>query len=192
MRLQECQYLLADSLAHARSIAPASTPLGQTAALILTMVSAYESDGRAFFARGDPVNSLGAYWYGFGWLHGGIAMGLLTTGNRTPGCPFISAIDPLPAIHREKIEEKTHRYHRLLDVAISSVSAAPDPSTPAYQFAAQVLCIAGAYRERGRQRMTGGYTEDALACFSYGHGWLDTGVQAGLFAVLANRDIFTV
>ena len=40
--------------------------------------------------------------------------------------------------------------------------------------------------------MAAGQKEDALACFSYGHGWLDAGVQAGLFAVIANRDIFTV
>jgi uncharacterized protein len=192
MKLQECQHLLADSLAHARSSTPANTPLGQTASSILTMVTAYESDGRAFFAGGDPVNTLGAYWYGFGWLHGGIALGLLAMGTSTPGCPFTTAVEPLPAIHREKLEEKTGRYLRLLDTAIGSVSAAPDPSTPACRFAEQVLCIAGVYRERGRQRMAGGYTEDALACFSYGHGWLDAGVRAGLFTVLANRDIFTV
>ena len=192
MRLQECQHILADSLAHARSSAPASTPLGQTAASILTMGTADESDGRAFYARGDPVNTLGAYWYGFGWLHGGIALGLLAMGNGTPGCPFTTAVEPLPAIHREKLAEKTSRYLRLLDTAMGSVSAAPDPSTPAHGFAAQVLCIAGAYRERGRQRMADGYTEDALACFSYGHGWLDAGVRAGLFTVHANRDIFTV
>jgi uncharacterized protein len=192
MKIQDCQVLLVDSLSHARGIAPASTPLGQTAVSILTMVSAYESDGMAFFAAGDPVNALVAYWYGFGWLHGGIAAGLLTIGNGTPGCPFTSAIDLLSAIHREKLEEKTSRYLRLLDIATSSVSAAPDPSTPAHRFASQVLCIAGAYRERGRLCRVEGHWEDALACFSYGHGWLDVGVQAGLFIVLANREIFTV
>jgi|SRR5208337_373446 len=192
MRLQDCQHLLADSLARCRSTAPDNTLLGQTAASVLIMVSAYESDGRTFFAGGDPVNALAAYWYGFGWLHGGIAMGLLITGTGTAGCPFTSVIEAIPEFHRGKLDEKTARYLRLLDTAISSVSRAPHPSTPAYRFAAQVLCIAGAYRERGWQRMEGGHKEDALACYSYGHGWLDAGVQAGLFAVLANRDIFTV
>jgi uncharacterized protein len=190
MNLQDCQHRLAVSLAQARSTAPDDTPLGQTAAAVLTMVSAYESDGRAFFIRGDPVNALAAYWYGFGWLHGGIAAGLLTTG--APGCPFTSAVDSLPEAHREKRDEKTARYLWLLDTAIRSVSCAPDPSTPGHRFAEEVLCIAGAYRERGRLRMAAGQTEDALACFSYGHGWLDAGVQTGLFVILANREIFTV
>ena len=119
-------------------------------------------------------------------------MGLLTPGTVAPGCPFTSAVEPLPAVHRENLDEKTSRYLRLLNTALSSVSCAPDPSTPAHRFAGQVLCIAGAYQERGRQRMAEWHREDALACFSYGHGWLDAGVQAGLFAVLANRDIFTV
>jgi hypothetical protein len=192
MKIEDCQHLLAVSLAGIRSATPGTTLCGQTAASVITMVSAYESDGRAFFAGGDPVNALAAYWYGFGWLHGGIALGLLSADNVRAGCPFTSAIEPIDAIHREKLDEKTTRYLRLLDTAISSVSCAPDPSTPAHRFAVQVLCIAGAYRERGRVRLAGGHTEDALACFSYGHGWLDAGVQAGLFAVLANRDIFTV
>ncbi|MGA2917328.1 DUF357 domain-containing protein [Methanoregula sp.] len=192
MRLQDCQDILRVTLAAARSTAPDTTALGLTAASVLTMVSAYESDGRAFFAAGDPVNALAAYWYGFGWMHGGIALGLLTTGDGTPGCPFTSVIESLPAVHQEKLDEKTTRYLRLLDTALRSVSCAPDPTTPAYRFASQVLCIAGAYRERGRLRLAGGHREDALACFSYGHGWLDAGVQAGLFRVLANREIFTV
>jgi uncharacterized protein len=190
MNIPECQHILAGSLAQARSTVPDETPLGQAAAAVLTMASAYESDGRAFFSQGDQVNALAAYWYGFGWLHGGIALGLLTTG--APGCPFTSAIDAIPATHREKRDEKTTRYLRLLDTAIRSVSCAPDPSTPACRFAEHVLCIAGAYRERGRLRMAAGQAEDALACFSYGHGWLDAGVQAGLFVILANREIFTV
>jgi uncharacterized protein len=192
MNLQDCQNLLVISLVHARSAAPETTPLGETAASVLTMVSAYESDGRAFFARGDPVNTLAAYWYAFGWLHSGIALGLLVIDNGTPGCPFTSAIEPLPDASREKLDEKAARYSRLLDTALGSVACSPDPSTPAYRFASQVLCVGGAYRERGRQRMADGHTEDALACFSYGHGWLDAGVQAGLFSVLANRDIFTI
>ena len=49
MNLQDCQHLLADPLA-GLGTAPDTTPLGQTAASVLTMVSAYESDGRAFFA----------------------------------------------------------------------------------------------------------------------------------------------
>jgi uncharacterized protein len=192
MNVETCQHLLAASICHTRNTAPADTPLNLTAASILTMASAYESDGRVFFARGDLVNALAAYWYGFGWLHAGVAMGLLTTGTGVQGCPFTSAIEPVPEVCREKLDEKTARYLRLLDTAIRSVSPAPDSSAPNWRFADQILCIAGAYHERGRQRMAESHREDALACFSYGHGWVDAGVRAGLFAVIANRDIFTV
>lgn len=192
MNLQDCQHLLAESLSRARSVSPFLTPLGQTGESVIRMVSSYECDGRVFFSQGDPVNALVAFWYGFGWLHGGIAIGLLVTGTRGPGCPFTSAIEPLLSDHRVKLDEKTLRYHHLLDTAIRSVSPAPDPSIPMHRFALQVFCTAGAYRERGQQRMRDGYREDALACFSYGHGWLDAGVEAGLFTVLANREIFTV
>jgi hypothetical protein len=37
-----------------------------------------------------------------------------------------------------------------------------------------------------------GRQEEALACFSYGHGWLDCGVETGLFSICANREMFTV
>jgi hypothetical protein len=34
--------------------------------------------------------------------------------------------------------------------------------------------------------------EDALACFSYGHGWLDAAIRAGLIRITGNREIFAV
>jgi hypothetical protein len=37
-----------------------------------------------------------------------------------------------------------------------------------------------------------GELEDALAHFSYGHGWLDAGVTAGFFRIMTERDLFPV
>jgi hypothetical protein len=112
--------------------------------------------------------------------------------TKMPGCPFAGTFEPVPASQHGKLEEKTGRYARLLDTALASVSPAPERDTPAYAFSAQVRFIASVYLLRGEQLAAAGRREEALACFSYGHGWLDAGVQLGLFSILAHREIFTV
>jgi hypothetical protein len=52
--------------------------------------------------------------------------------------------------------------------------------------------VAVVYARRGNYFLKSGSLEDALASFSYGHGWLDAGVTAGFFHILAERDLFTV
>jgi hypothetical protein len=37
-----------------------------------------------------------------------------------------------------------------------------------------------------------GQPQDALACFSYGHGWLDAAVRSGIFSLVSDRDLFAV
>jgi hypothetical protein len=157
------------------------------------MARAYESDGTSFLAGEDPVNALAAFLYAFGWLHCGTASGLLGAqeGKSLP-CPFTGTFDPVPASQSGKRDEKTSRYARLLETALASVSPAPDPATPLHAFAREIQFIGNIYLYRGRYLAAELHNEDALACFSYGHGWLDTGVQAGLFTIHANRAIFTV
>jgi hypothetical protein len=58
--------------------------------------------------------------------------------------------------------------------------------------AENTLRIAETYSIRGRWLLDKNREEDALAGFSYGHGWLDAGVRAGLFTVNAERDLFTI
>jgi hypothetical protein len=156
------------------------------------MADAYLSDGSTFYASGDTVNALASYYYGFGWLHFGISAGILSSSSPVT-CPFEGPCEILedPEI-RQKLAEKTSRYARLLDLARSSVECASDPSTASYDFAHKVQCIAATYADLGRRYVTQGTDEDALTCFSYGHGWLDAGVTAGLFRILAAREIFTV
>jgi uncharacterized protein len=190
--LNECQALLAATLAGTRCSAPKGSPCGRTGQSILRMAAAYESDGRTFMAAGDPVNALAAFLYGLGWLHCGSASGLLVNVGNHQGCPFAGTFSPIPVSQRGKLDEKTERYARLLGTAIDSVAPAPDPGTPVHAFAMQVRFIASLYLLRGNRQAAAGSREEALACFSYGHGWLDAGVGMGLFSILAHRDIFTV
>jgi uncharacterized protein len=192
MKIRECQVLLSSALGNTRITAHGETALGRTGATEIEMARAYLNDGTTFATKGDPVNALASYYYAFGWLHFGCAFGTLYTEMKTPPCPFISPGERLPKTAIEKLTEKTERYERLLDTARSSVRCAPDPSTPAYLLAARVLEIAEIYSRRGRWLWQEHRPEDALAGFSYGHGWLDAGARAGLFVIIAERDLFTV
>jgi uncharacterized protein len=192
MKVSECQVLLSAGLGKTRSAVPSGTALGSIAAGELEMVRAYLSDGTGFSSSGDPVNALASFYYAFGWLHFGCAYGVLITDMKKPPCPFLGPSELFPAPVLEKLNEKAARYERLLDTAWRSVTCAPDPSTPAYRIAASTLLIAETYANHGRWLLNGNRQEDALAGFSYGHGWLDAAVRAGLFTVVAERDLFTI
>jgi uncharacterized protein len=192
MNIRECQVLLSSCLENSRSTVMEGTVLGITAAAELEMARAYLHDGTTFSATDDPVNALASYFYAFGWLHFGCVYGVLHTEMTLTPCPFISPCEGLHKKTREKLIEKSGRYERLLNTARSSVTCAPDPSTPAYLLAVRVLMIAETYAGRGRWLLSENRHEDALASFSYGHGWLDAGVRAGLFTIIAERDLFTV
>jgi hypothetical protein len=167
------------------------TPVSSIAMAVLAMARAYESDGINFLVSGDPVNALAAFYYGFGWLHFGLASGFLAVTDAA-ACPFTGLPEILRPPFRAKLEEKSNRYGRLLDTARSSVLCAPDPATIHHDLALRVLFTAGIYDRHGEHLLKSGAYEEALACFSYGHGWLDAGVSAGLFRITSNHDIFCV
>jgi uncharacterized protein len=192
MKIRECQVLLSSALRNTRITAPGGTALGRTGAAEIEMARAYLSDGTTFATNGDPVNALASFYYAFGWLHFGCVFGTLHLEMEAPPCSFICPCERLPEALNEKLTEKAERYERLLDTARSSVTCAPDPSTPAYLLAVRVLQIAETYSGSGGWLRKGCRYEDALICFSYGHGWLDAGVRAGLFVIIAERDLFTV
>ena len=189
MKIADCQRIFAATLPITRITAPEDTPLNSIAVSVLGMARAYESDGTMFLVSGDPVNAHAAFYYGFGWLHFGLASGLLAV-TGVAACPFSGQPELFPLPFRTKLEEKSDRYGRLLDSARSSVVCAPDPATIPHDFALRVLFIAGIYDRHGHHLLKSGAQEEALACFSYGHGWLDAGVAAGLFRITSNRDIF--
>lgn len=191
MRTEKCLDLLATLLDTAAITAPEKSLLFHNADAVLVMARAYESDGRTFLGSGDPVNALASAWYGSGWLHFGITYGLTET-SRPAGCPFISPCESLPSTFAQKLEEKTLRYQRLLDTARASVECAGSPATASFGFSEKILFIAGIYAEQGGRHLRERKYEDALACFSYGHGWLDAGATSGLFVITDNHDLFTV
>ena len=191
MKIAECQCLLTATLSLARIPAPQDTPFNKIAAYVLEMARAYESDGTLFSETGDYVNALACYFYGFGWLHFGLSSGLLI-GTGAAVCPFAGPAELLPERYRAHLEEKSLRYARLLDTARSSVECAPDPATRSHDFAVRVLSVAEIYSRHGAQLLKSCTYEEALSCFSYGHGWLDAGVSAGIFRITSCRDIFCV
>jgi hypothetical protein len=191
MKIEECGILFTTTLSMTRIVAPVSTPLNTIASSVLEMARAYESDGTTFFASNDPVNALAGFYYGMGWLHFGLSSGLLASTHQ-PACPFSGSQEILPTQFRAKLEEKTHRYAHLLDTARSSVTFVSEPATTSYDFAGRILAIATVYAGHGDSCRLRGLHEDALASLSYGHGWLDAGVTAGYFRIMAQRDLFTV
>jgi len=191
MKITQCQSLFTATLSTTRISAPERTHINKTAALILEMARAYESDGATFFVSGDPVNAIAGFYYGFGWLHFGLSSGLLVT-TTTPRCPFFEPQELLQPVYTAKLEEKACRYAGLLHTALSSVKCAPDPATASYSFAKRIHAVAWIYAQRGDYHLKSASPEDALASFSYGHGWLDAGVTAGFFRIVAERDLFTV
>jgi hypothetical protein len=191
MKTDDCLGLLATLLGAATITAPEKTPLYQSAEAVLVMARAYESDGRTFFKSGDRLNALACAWYGSGWLHFGITYGLLEM-SLPVGCPFLNPCESLPPSFAKNLEEKTRRYQRLLDTARASVGCTGELATASNGFSKKVLFIAALYAAQGARYLGGETYEDALACFSYGHGWLDAGVTSGLFLINDHHDLFTV
>jgi uncharacterized protein len=191
MRTEDCLALLATALDAALVAVPEKSGLSKSAGSVLTMAKAYESDRSAFFTMDDRVNALASAWYGFGWFHFGITYGILK-GTVPAGCPFLSPCEPLPPPFRDRLREKSGRYKNLLDTARHAVRPAPEPGTPAGEFADRVQLIVSAYAGSGNRCHASGALEDALARFSYAHGWLDAGVTAGLFVITDHHDLFTV
>jgi hypothetical protein len=191
MRPEDCLALLATVLESTSVAVPEKSGLGLSARAVRTMAAAYESDGRTFSAADDRVNALASAWYGFGWLHFGITFGLLES-TVPAGCPFFSPCDALPPRFRDRLLEKSGRYAHLLETARHALEPAPEAGTAAGDFAERVLLIVSAYAGSGNLCHAAGDHEDALARFSYAHGWLDAGVTAGLFTITDHHDLFTV
>lgn len=193
MKITACGSLLSSQITITGIPVPVTTPSGRIAETIRGMAQAYADDGGTFYRSGDRVNALAGYFYGFGWLHFGYASGLLTSPDQDiTSCPFKDSCETLDECYTEKLKEKTLRYQRLLDTARAAVETAPEQGTVSHDFALRVLVIVDVYRARGAWLVKNGTNEDALASFSYGHGWLDAAVRSGLFRITRDRAIFTV
>jgi hypothetical protein len=190
MKIEDFKTALQEQVKSVSVTAPERSGIFDTANDNLTMVTAYLHDGETFLASGDPVNALAAFRYGLGWLHCGAACGLYSLQRHS--CPPLEPVERVPDSAVQKLEEKVSRYQRLLAAACFSVTTAAEPGTIPHRTAERVHAVASVYAGQGGRFLLQGRMEDALACFSYGHGWLDAGTRAGLFSVGANRDIFTI
>ena len=190
MTIAEFKRIARDQYGSAAIAAPDRTGLFDTAKDNLGMVAAYLCDGDMFHSSGDAVNALAAFSYALGWLHCGAACGLFMI--QDAACPFREPQERLPGALLDKLAEKTCRYNRLLATAAGAVSPAAEAGTVPCRTAARVHLVVTFYAGQGGRFLSQNRTEDALACFSYGHGWLDAGVRAGLFGITASRDLFTV
>ena len=191
MKIDEIHGHLKTALVRSVDAAPPGTVLCNLAGKIRQMAGAYESDGFKLLATGDEVNALASFWYALGWMHFGYAYGLIT-GPHSFTCPAPGSGEHVLPENRAALKEKSLRYMRLLKTARESVASSPERETGAGEFSERILFIAGIFWQQGERYLISGRDEDALACFSYGHGWLDAAVTSGLFRIVAERDIFTV
>ncbi|WP_298666482.1 DUF357 domain-containing protein [uncultured Methanofollis sp.] len=168
---------------------PKGSALAQVSACVLRMAESYLSDGRVFAGRGDLVNAHASFAYAFGWLDTGAYLGLYDGRVVPPSYDFEASIPPSLAGH---LQEKTARYERLLSQALLSIEPAPDAETPMFSAACRLRDVGRTALEEGQGHATAGRLDMALGWYSYGYGWLDAGVQAGLFIITGSREIFTV
>ena len=192
-----------------RITVPEGTSLFTTATQALEMCRSYADDSVTFADRGDLVNTMASCAYGGGWVDAGLSYGLLTTGKdgdvtlspaETESLPMEDSVatyalegELLPPASVAHLIEKTFRYRGMLYGAVTGVKPAPDPATAAFLFT--MLAIASAEEAL----FTGDKANDnhnqnpaALAWYSYGYGWLDFAVRAGLLKVTGERSLFTI
>ena len=171
------------------SAVPEGTALGMIAADIKEIISSYLSDSESFREKGDAVNEYAALAYVHGWFDAGIFLGYLS--GKSPSL-YIPEDTFVPIDQQDRLKEKTLRYERMIRMAIHSVEIAPESGSPFYQAARTILkraedvCVTGNNPELS-DRAYGA----ELGRISYEYGWLDLGLRAGLYRILANPELFT-
>lgn len=164
---------------------------------IIEMCLAYSNDGWGFFRSGDPVNALASFTYGTGWLDAGLALGVIKIRSDSKLSGHRNTISHLnenvyEAKLQEHLEEKAERYCRMLKSACQALDYAPDKESPMILAANEIYNKGKENLHEGMPVLAQGMYVNALAKFSYGYGWLDVGVRAGLFSIRKNRGLFTI
>ncbi|MCK9306384.1 DUF357 domain-containing protein [Methanoculleus sp. YWC-01] len=189
MNLEGYGVLYLEALSRTWIAVPEGTLLYRVADEVVEMATAYHSDGVVFLRTGDVVNALAAFAYGLGWLDAGSRLGLLEPLAAHPPDPVDACIPDSRSAH---LDEKTHRYRRMLDSALSMVETGPDQASPLYAGAETLRSTAQSWYAEGVELLDAGDRAGALARFSYGYAWLDAGIRAGLFRITGERGLFTV
>lgn len=177
-------------LTHTRNGVPEGTFLHTTADEISSMAEAYANDGWVFFRKRDTVNALAAFTYGCGWLDAGITIGFLLGEGLEIHLPLFS--ERIAVAAQSQLTEKTTRYCRMLEGALHSLSYAPDRDSAMHPAARRLCNRAVDHFESGMSFLSTHDLLNGLASFSYGYGWLDAGIRAGLLRIEGDRTLFTV
>ena len=169
---------------------PVKSQLFLVAGEITGMAHCYLEDGTRFSGIGDPVNALASFSYSAGWLDLGSWVGVISA--TSPCSLLLGTGDPLPDHVYPRFEEKTHRYSILLGKAITSSAPVSPRGVSVYEGGVTVQVVARTFHSGGMMYLRGRQYENALACFSYGHGWLDAAVRTGLLGITGDRNLFAV
>ncbi len=89
------------------------------------------------------------------------------------------------------LEEKVKKYENLLHRALFAFEVAPQENSHLKKVADDFSNMASSYYNDGKYFLEQGDLVNALACFSYGHAWLDAGVKLGIFKV-SDENLFTI
>lgn len=89
------------------------------------------------------------------------------------------------------LEEKVKRYESMLSRALSAFEVSPREDSHLRRVADDFSTMAHSYYDDGRFFLEHGDKVNALACFSYGHAWLDAGVKLGVFKASDDK-LFTI
>jgi hypothetical protein len=89
------------------------------------------------------------------------------------------------------LEEKVKRYESMLHKALSAFEVIPQEKSHLRRVSDDFFNMANSYYDDGKFFIERGDLVNALACFSYGHAWLDAGVKLGVFKV-SDESLFTI
>jgi uncharacterized protein len=172
-------------------LAPPKSLLSLAGMEILGMARCYEKDGDSFLTGNDPVNACASFAYAAGWLDMGRYIGIVTSDR--PLCRNLLSNNALiPGNFHHHLVEKACRYQRLLESATTSCAPGSETGIQWYDGGERVIAVATTYLAGGKMFVRMERYEDALACFSYGHGWLDAALRAGIIRIIGNRNLFAI
>ena len=153
------------------------------------LAGCYRDDGDHFLSVGDRVNALASFAYASGLIDTGFFLGLFDL--RSP-CSILLEEEDLGRDLSGHLQEKAIRYGRLLESAHRACQPSAEPGISWYDGGVCVRAIAGTYLEGGTWFLGADRYNNALSCFSYGHGWLDAALRVGLLRITSDRELFAI
>jgi len=168
---------------------PESTLLNRARDEIFGLAGCYLDDGDHFLSVGDRVNALASFAYASGLIDTGLFLGLF---DRRSPCSILLEEEDLGPDLFEHLHEKAIRYGRLLESAHSACQPSAEPGISWYDGGVCVRAVAGTYLAGGTWFLGADRYNNALSCFSYGHGWLDAALRVGLLRITSDRELFAI